>query len=977
MPVSLKRAFFLQCESVVKYAAVTYCVLMMAATALSAGTARDLEDFLVNDDGSKVQQSSPSIAVTGDGSFAVAWVDRRHGTADIFMQRYTADGTKDGRNFVINDNDSTYQFAPSLHTDIFSRYSAVWIDYREGSYPFSPNIFTQAFDTAATPVGPNRGISLESISSAKEAPDLSLSNWGRGVVVWADNRNGNWDIYGQLVSSDGSLIGGNFLVNDDTQSAQQHAPKVSSSPEGWFVVTWYDNRLGDDDVFVQRFDTSGNRLGVNVKVNSDAPGHRQSHPDVATDGAGHFTVVWVDWRNGAYPSNPDIYSCRFDTFLIPVTENILVNGDGALTAQREPAIAADRMGNVAIIWSDSTQSSLWDITGQMLDVSGLVRENNFRANIEADSIQLSPSVALDGEYRYVAWSDYRNGNFDIFASVTKYNDRGIVVAPPAVNFMMASGGSDPDPITLTVNHSGYNPVNYHVTGGANWLTLSQRNGTTPSNLTVGVNTDTLPNGTYLAQLTFVDDADGDSTTIISVRLDITSPVMALSEDTLYFVAHEGIAGVQYKNITISNLGQGSLNWKIISRPYWVSVNPDSGSAPATVSLAVEASIVPAGDYLQPVIVGSPGGMNIADTVWLKLTVLANTPEIMVSPNSIYALVDASQEFSMSILVSNIGGGSLSWSATTPDYWLKFDPSTGSDNETIHLSAVDSLFAPGLYTGSLTVADPSAYNLAVTIPIIMEVSDPADTQITNPILIDTLIFDSVDVGTGVSANLQLGCNKLNDISELVLPARFDTSMMAVDSIVYDQSLPSYLDRFFAFDNQEGLMRLSLASTIPDSFWLAGQSSLATIWFTARDKMGHSLVQPIFDDTLSPTVVTSYGDSATPVVLAGSVSVSSPTSVTQSDLDLPGDFELKQNYPNPFNQNTIIEYSVPYSSQVELEIFNILGQKVVTLVDGKVGAGNYSIEWNGRFSSGREAPSGIYFYRFRSGQISLVQKMVLLK
>ncbi|MDF1546015.1 MAG: hypothetical protein P1R58_13055, partial [bacterium] len=271
MPVSQKRAFFLHLECVVKYATLTVLIAGVTLLTGSVQSMTELTDFIVNDDRTITQQSDPSIAVSGDGSFAITWVDRRSGTADIYLQRYDSEGNPVDYNTLVNDNDSTYQFLPRIQTDLFGRFSSVWIDYREGSYPFSPNIFMQPFDSAVAPVGPNQGVSLEAISSTKDAPDLSLSSWGAGVVVWADYRNNNWDIYGQLIASGGTLIGGNFLINDDASSAQQHAPRVSSSPEGWFVVTWYDNRLGDDDIFVQRFDSLGNRLGVNMKVNTDPP----------------------------------------------------------------------------------------------------------------------------------------------------------------------------------------------------------------------------------------------------------------------------------------------------------------------------------------------------------------------------------------------------------------------------------------------------------------------------------------------------------------------------------------------------------------------------------------------------------------------------------------------------------------------------------------------------------------------------------
>ncbi|MBD3170378.1 MAG: T9SS type A sorting domain-containing protein, partial [candidate division Zixibacteria bacterium] len=89
-------------------------------------------------------------------------------------------------------------------------------------------------------------------------------------------------------------------------------------------------------------------------------------------------------------------------------------------------------------------------------------------------------------------------------------------------------------------------------------------------------------------------------------------------------------------------------------------------------------------------------------------------------------------------------------------------------------------------------------------------------------------------------------------------------------------------------------------------------------------------------------------------------------------LPADFALCQNYPNPFNPATTIEYALPVDSDVELNIYNIMGQKVSTLVDGYQKAGYKSIKWNAS-----EYSSGIYFYRMIAGDKNIVRKMLLIK
>jgi len=90
-----------------------------------------------------------------------------------------------------------------------------------------------------------------------------------------------------------------------------------------------------------------------------------------------------------------------------------------------------------------------------------------------------------------------------------------------------------------------------------------------------------------------------------------------------------------------------------------------------------------------------------------------------------------------------------------------------------------------------------------------------------------------------------------------------------------------------------------------------------------------------------------------------------------------FELFHNYPNPFNPSTRITYQLPRSSEVELVIFDLLGQRVRTLVKGKQEPGTYKVQWDGRDDSGTTVASGIYLLRLSAGNFKQVQKMILLR
>ena len=85
----------------------------------------------------------------------------------------------------------------------------------------------------------------------------------------------------------------------------------------------------------------------------------------------------------------------------------------------------------------------------------------------------------------------------------------------------------------------------------------------------------------------------------------------------------------------------------------------------------------------------------------------------------------------------------------------------------------------------------------------------------------------------------------------------------------------------------------------------------------------------------------------------------------------------NYPNPFNPETTISFNIKENREVILEVFNTKGQKIRTLINGNLPAGNHRVNWNGKSENDLKVPSGIYFYKIKSGNYTSTRKMILLK
>ena len=127
-----------------------------------------------------------------------------------------------------------------------------------------------------------------------------------------------------------------------------------------------------------------------------------------------------------------------------------------------------------------------------------------------------------------------------------------------------------------------------------------------------------------------------------------------------------------------------------------------------------------------------------------------------------------------------------------------------------------------------------------------------------------------------------------------------------------------------------------------------------------------------NTAQPTIVSRFEGLGTAIVAINSI-----TSIGEENVLIPGDYRLYQNHPNPFNSSTTISYDLLETLDMRLEIYDIRGNVVKKLFEGRQTAGHHVLGWDGRDNQGLSVVSGIYFYKLSSNKFTVTRKMVLTK
>ena len=347
-----------------------------------------------------------AVATDSAGAFVVVWDSNGQdgsiagsGERGIFGQRYDSAGTAVGSEFQVNTYTNYDQSTSGVAMDPSGGFFVVWKSQLQDGGSFG--IFGRRFASTGAPVGSEFQVNTYTEAS-QLLPALAVDSAGGSVVVWTSGVQDGDDVgvFGQRYDSTGAAVGTEFQVNTYTTGAQVDAA-VAADPAGGFVVVW--SSLGQEDgglyagVFGQRFGSTGAPLGSEFQVNTYT-NDTQGRAEVATDPTGGFVVVW---ESGIPRSG--VFGQRYDSTGAAVGGEFQINTYTA--AHGTPEVATDPAGNFLVVWPSAGQDgSLHGVFGQHYDSAGTPQGGEFQVNTYTTSYQVLPMAAADPAGGFVmAW----------------------------------------------------------------------------------------------------------------------------------------------------------------------------------------------------------------------------------------------------------------------------------------------------------------------------------------------------------------------------------------------------------------------------------------------------------------------------------------------------------------------------------------------------------------------------------------------
>lgn len=344
-------------------------------------------------------QNEADVATAPDGDFVVVWTS----SGEVFGQQFSSDGTMFGSEFQVNSYTTNSQNYPRVAVDGNGDFVVSWQSFAQDGLDWS--VQARRYASNGSPTAAEFQVNTYTVDQQR-SPAVDFDSDGDFVVSWSsrgDQDGSGWSIHSQLYHSDGTENGGELQVNSYT-TGEQFGSAVAFGGGGEFVVYWGSD--GPDSSYGsvrgQRFGSDGSMLSGEFQVNTFTTDD-QHYPAVAFDGSGNSVVFWEStFQDGSLDG---VFGQRFGSDGSPAGGEFQAN-TFTTAGQNRPHVATDGNGHFVVVWQsyfqDGEQGS---IHGQRFSSNGSAAGGEFQVNTYTTDNQSDPAVAAadSGDF-VVVWT---------------------------------------------------------------------------------------------------------------------------------------------------------------------------------------------------------------------------------------------------------------------------------------------------------------------------------------------------------------------------------------------------------------------------------------------------------------------------------------------------------------------------------------------------------------------------------------------
>ena len=972
-----------------------------------------------------------SGAKTADGGVIYVWSDTRRGDRDIWAQKVDAQGNIIWNEPILIDGKLNHQDEPVIIQTSDNNFVIAWIDYFNEQ---AGDIYAQKISSQGQLLWQSGGIPVCNETDWQTNLNIVADNNGGVYLVWGDYRCSYWKMFGQHLTSQGNILWDPNGIELITSSTYSVLCKTLSDGQGGLIIAYSLCSENNQNVYIKRFLSDGTMIWQQPIVLYNSLGSHYCFDGVALAN-NEFMFSWIHSSNGNFEiyahkmdingnilwQNPTIIyttvqSLIFGTFndqtIIPTSDNGaiiawvddgLISGFKDLFAQKvsaegnclwgnnairiaqcvgdEISLAPDSNGGCYISWTDTNN---YDIFGQHQSSTGLpLWESDGKEICNAPNYQYNPLVIVNDNFAYFAWDDIRDGSDGIYYQV--FNPEGISqltengqlifwgiggeiygenckILPRSQDVLIVWTDFRDPHLGSKIFFQFLNPdgsVDLEPDGRPLILPIYGPQAAfdaivLPDDSIVFAWMDER-NGNYKIYLQHIDSNGIRLWGDYGIPLTECNPYMQKDPQLSYLAEQNqiyiGWSSKEYYDDTISHYhvyGQMIQNGEKQWGPNGLLISSFDNADMANNQCILK--------YLKE-----------NYYIWENYNYIACNCKVIVKKVSATGETAPGWQDS-GIPVSN----------ENDNYFFEESPLSTLTTDGIFVMWRNSSYYGQCYGQHISSTGEMLWDPSGIMLLNNDFSDNYFSLVENTFYRDDIVFtwkkDTNNPAiftqkyslsglplwnnSGIFVNQNYGNT---DVEPLI--ARFDNGGFII--VWVDLSFPNYsnLDLYYNYVNSNG----TVVSDNPYGYVLF--DGPANQICTSITTVGSEAYVIWVDDS-------DYSIEGYTSLYAQKISNETP--INDSIMPSIVNFQLIQNYPNPFNPSTNIKFIInETTNSYTLNIYNLKGQLVKTLVKGNLEKGTHNIVWDGTDSNGNNVSSGIYLYSLSNGKSNQIKRMVLMK